>query len=113
MSQVVELTRWYGPDWRGYAQQLVPTSTELLAAGAVATGEYAADYGDPADTLPPGRDARTWYVESPCRAVTMLLVPDKRGFYVEDGGGDRWRPSHLAELVLLLQALALSSAQFA
>jgi hypothetical protein len=107
MSTLVELTRWYGPSWRGYAPQFVPRCDELLAVGAVETGEHVTDSGDPADALPLERNTRTWYLESRCRAVTVLLVPDRRGFYVEDGDGDRWRPQHLAELIALLEGLAL------
>jgi len=105
MSNLVEITRWYGPGWRGYAPQLIPTCDELLAAGAVETGECVPDYGDLTDALPTERDQRTWYVESPCHTLILLLVPDLRGFYVEDERGDRWRPHCLCELGELLQGL--------
>lgn len=106
MSSIIELTRWYGPVWRGYVPQLIPTCEELAATGAVETGECVPDYGDELPALPAERDQRTWYVESPCRSIVLLLVPDLRGFFLEDAYGDRWRPHCLQEMSLLLQALA-------
>ena len=109
MSNLVELTRWYGLSWRGYAPQAVPTGAELVHVGAVPTGECLPDYGDELNALPPARDNRTWYVESPRHIVILLLVPDRRGFYLEDEHGDRWRPADLAELLALLQEMELRS----
>ncbi|QKG59065.1 hypothetical protein GKZ68_20500 (plasmid) [Hymenobacter sp. BRD128] len=110
MSTLVELTRWYGPNWRGYAPQAVPAASELTQAGAVATGECLPDYGDEVEALPPERDNRTWYVESPRGTIILLLVPDRRGFYLEDEYGDRWRPANLAELLALLREMEAAPA---
>ncbi len=107
MIGLVESTRWHGPHWRGHLPQLVPSLAELLQAGAVATGDCLPDYEDE-DSLPAGRDKQTWYIESPGHHVILLLVPDKRGFYLEDEHGDRWRPACLREILEVLRSLEIA-----
>lgn len=109
MVSLIEVTRWYGPEWRGYGPQCVPTPEELVAAGAVVKSDNTLDDGESA--LGAVRDSRTWYIDSPRGTVIMLFVPDERGFYIADEAGDRWRPASLAELQALLRevdGLALS-----
>jgi hypothetical protein len=105
MHNLTELTKWHGPHWRGHGPQAVPSCEDLLGAGAVPTGDYLPDDDD---CLPVGRDKRTWYVESPGGNIVLLLVPDERGFFLEDEDVDRWRPANLREMIDLLWAMEVA-----
>jgi hypothetical protein len=107
-TTIVDELRWYGPGKKGYPEQTIPTTEQLLAAGAEETGDTIESYSgyDPQkDALPEGRDSRTYSIDSPGRQTYVTYIPDAHGFYVENMKGTKWRPKDLDELETLLDEM--------